>query len=144
MIQRVQSIYLFLAFLVAGGLIFVFSLWTDQSGKEVFFMDAVNSDNIYMVITGALFVLSSLFSLISIFLFKNRKTQILLNRVNIILNFSLLGIIVYLLLTLPGEASVSEKGIGSFLPLIVILLIVLANKAIIKDEKLVKSVDRLR
>jgi len=144
MIQRVQSIYLFLAFLVAGGLIFVFSLWTNQSGKEVFFIDAVNSDNIYMVITGVLFALSSLFSLISIFLFKNRKTQILLNRVNIILNFSLLGIIVYLMLTLPGEASVSEKGIGSFLPLIVILLIVLANKAIIKDEKLVKSVDRLR
>ncbi len=144
MIQRVQSIYLFLAFLVAGGLIFAFSLWTDQSGKEVFFIDAVNSDNIYMVITGVLFVISSLFSLISIFLFKNRKSQILLNRVNIIINFSLLGVIVYLMLTLPGETSVSEKGIGSFLPLIVILLLVLANKAIIKDEKLVKSVDRLR
>jgi hypothetical protein len=144
MIQRIQTIYLFLAFLVAGGLIFAFSLWTDQTGKEIFFIDALNSDNIYMVITGVLFILSSLFSLISIFLFKNRKTQILLNRVNIILNFSLLGIIVYLLLSLPGEASVSEKGIGSFLPLIVILLLVLANKAIIKDEKLVKSVDRLR
>lgn len=144
MIQRVQSIYLFLAFLVAGGLIFAFPLWAEQSGKEIFFIDAVNSDNIYMVITGVLFVLSSLFSLISIFLFKNRSTQILLNRINIVLNFSLLGIIVYLMLNLPGETSVSEKGIGSFLPLIVILLLVLANKAIIKDEKLVKSVDRLR
>jgi len=144
MIQRVQSIYLFLAFLVAGILIFVFSLWTDQSGKEFFFIDAVNSDNIYMVITGALFALSSLLSLVSIFLFKNRKSQVLLNRVNIIINFSLLGIIVYLMQTLPGETSVSEKGIGSFLPLMVILLLVLANKAILKDEKLVKSVDRLR
>jgi len=144
MIQRVQSIYLFLAFLVAGVLIFIFSLWTDQSGKEFFFIDAVNSDNIYMVITGALFALSSLLSLVSIFLFKNRKSQVLLNRVNIIINFSLLGIIVYLMQTLPGETSVSEKGIGSFLPLMVILLLVLANKAILKDEKLVKSVDRLR
>jgi hypothetical protein len=39
---------------------------------------------------------------------------------------------------------VSEKGIGMFLPILAILLIVLANKAIKKDEDLVKSVDRLR
>jgi hypothetical protein len=31
-----------------------------------------------------------------------------------------------------------------FLPILVVLLIVLANKAIKKDEDLVKSVDRLR
>ena len=39
---------------------------------------------------------------------------------------------------------VSEKGIGMFIPILVILLVVLANKAIKKDEDLVKSVDRLR
>jgi len=44
----------------------------------------------------------------------------------------------------PGEASVSEKGIAMFVPLVSIVLLVLANKAIKKDEDLVKSVDRLR
>ena len=39
---------------------------------------------------------------------------------------------------------ISEKGIGSALPLIAIVLLVLANKAIKKDEDLVKSVDRIR
>ena len=58
--------------------------------------------------------------------------------------FLLLGIIVYHLLMLPGEAVASEKGIGSFIPIIVIVLLAMANKGIIKDEKLVKSVDRLR
>ena len=59
-------------------------------------------------------------------------------------NLYLLGIIVYLLLSLSGENFISEKGIGLFLPVIVVVLLVLANKATQKDEELVKSVDRLR
>jgi hypothetical protein len=39
---------------------------------------------------------------------------------------------------------ISEKGIGMLLPIISIVFIALANKAIKKDEDLVKSVDRLR
>ena len=76
--------------------------------------------------------------------FKNRTKQIIYNRVNIVINFLLLGIVVYHQLNLPGETMVSEKGIGVFIPLLVIVFLALANKAIIKDDKLVKSVDRLR
>ena len=144
MIQRIQSLYLLLAALVSGGLIFILYLWTNQSGNDIYAINSIGEDNLLLKSTGILFILSSVLSFISIFLFKNRKTQIVINRLNIVLNFFLLGIIVYLLLTLSGEAVVSKKGIGSFLPLIVILFLVLANKAIIKDEKLVKSVDRLR
>ncbi|MDB4192329.1 DUF4293 domain-containing protein, partial [Flavobacteriaceae bacterium] len=46
-------------------------------------------------------------------------------------------------LNISGEVS-SEKGIGMFIPSVVILFAVMANKAIKKDENLVKSVDRLR
>jgi ABC-type polysaccharide transport system permease subunit len=68
-----------------------------------------------------------------------------LGRLNIILNLILLGLFVYRSLNLSGEtALVSEKGIGMFLPIISIVMLVLANKAIKKDEDLVKSVDRLR
>ena len=144
MIQRIQSLYLLLAALVSGGLIFILYLWTNQSGNDIYAINNIGEDDLLLKSTGILFILSSVLSFISIFLFKNRRTQIVINRLNIVLNFFLLGIIVYLLLTLSGEAVVSKKGIGSFLPLIVILFLVLANKAIIKDEKLVKSVDRLR
>jgi ABC-type polysaccharide transport system permease subunit len=70
--------------------------------------------------------------------------QFVLNRLNIISNFVLLGVFVYRSLTLSGETLVSEKGIGVLLPIISIVLLAMANKAIKKDEDLVKSVDRLR
>ncbi|MEM8927237.1 MAG: DUF4293 family protein, partial [Bacteroidota bacterium] len=38
----------------------------------------------------------------------------------------------------------SEKGIGMLIPVFSIVFLVLANRAIKKDEDLVKSVDRLR
>ena len=80
----------------------------------------------------------------SIFKFKQRLHQFVLNRLSIILNFVLVGVFAYQSLNLPGEASVSQKGIGVLLPIISIVLLVLANKAIKRDEDLVKSVDRLR
>ena len=68
----------------------------------------------------------------------------MLNRLNILINLILLGVLIYYLLMLSGETDVSEKGIGVFIPFVVVLLLVLANRAIYKDENLVKSVDRLR
>lgn len=91
-----------------------------------------------------LFVVSALLAVFSIFNFKKRQHQFVLNRLNMIFNFILLGFFVYRSLNLSGETMVSEKGIGMFLPAISIVLLVLANKAIKKDEDLVKSVDRLR
>ena len=91
-----------------------------------------------------LFLGSALLSIISIFLFKSRQTQFVLGRLNIILNFILLGLFVFRLLSLPGGPANPEKGIGLLLPIFSIVLLALANKAIKKDETLVKSVDRLR
>ena len=91
-----------------------------------------------------LFLGVALLSLISILNYKNRKFQFVLGRLNIILNFILLGVFVYQSLNLSGETMVSEKGIGLLLPIFSIVFLVLANKAIKRDEDLVKSVDRLR
>ncbi|WP_179020683.1 DUF4293 domain-containing protein [Winogradskyella forsetii] len=136
MIQRIQTLYLFLAAVISAGLIFVFHLWTDNEGIKVYALD----NYLYL----GLFLGSALLSLISIFRFKDRKSQFVLGRLNIILNFILLGIFVYQSLNLSGEINVSEKGIGILLPIFSIVCLVLANKAIKKDEDLVKSVDRLR
>ncbi|PNQ73409.1 DUF4293 domain-containing protein [Hanstruepera neustonica] len=136
MIQRIQTLYLLLATVVSAGLIFVFELWTNQDGVKVFAQD------VSYVFAG--FLLSAVLSLITIFRFKNRKSQFMLGRLNIILNFILLGFFVYQSLNLSGETVVSEKGIGIFLPIVSIVFLALANKAIKKDEDLVKSVDRLR
>jgi hypothetical protein len=121
---------------VSAGLIYVFELWTNPEGEKVF------ADDINYVF--ALFLVSAFFSILSISRFKNRKSQFMLGRLNIILNFILLGLFVYQSLNLSGETVVSEKGIGIFLPIVSIVFLALANKAIKKDEDLVKSVDRLR
>ncbi|MDN3665664.1 DUF4293 domain-containing protein [Algibacter miyuki] len=136
MLQRIQTVYLLLAAGVSAGLTFVVPVWITNAGVTVFAMD-----NILYI---GLFLGSALLSLISIFMFKNRKLQFVLGRLNIILNFILLGFFVYQSLNVSGETAVSEKGIGMLLPLVSIVLLAFANKAIKKDEELVKSVDRLR
>ncbi|MGC1632111.1 MAG: DUF4293 domain-containing protein [Gelidibacter sp.] len=136
MLQRIQTVYLLIAAVFSGGLIFVFYLWTNANDVPVFATD----DMLYL----AMFFGSAALSLISIFNYKNRKFQFVLGRLNIILNFILLGLFLYLLLMTSGETEISEKGVGIFIPIFSIVFLVLANKAIKKDEDLVKSVDRLR
>ncbi|MBP6038596.1 MAG: DUF4293 domain-containing protein [Flavobacterium sp.] len=139
MIQRIQTLYMTLSAIATGALPFVFELWTlktDNQATAVF----LTSSAIYL----SLFGLVTLLAIISIFSFKKRQNQFVLNRLTMIFNFILLGFFVYRSLNLSGETMVSEKGIGMFLPAISIVLLVLANKAIKKDEDLVKSVDRLR
>jgi hypothetical protein len=138
MIQRIQTVFLLLTFVVTGVLMFFIPLWTSNTGKAFYFMQ----DQFYTVLLG----LSTMLTIVSIISFKKRQNQFVLNRLNIILNLILLGLFVYRSLNLSGETAnaVSEKGIGMFLPIVAIVLLVLANKAIKKDEDLVKSVDRLR
>ncbi|OUS21514.1 hypothetical protein A9Q93_00785 [Nonlabens dokdonensis] len=136
MIQRIQTIYLFFAALVSGVLIWIVEHYIDGEGNEFVGMDS----GLYY----GIFVSSAVLSLIAIFLFKNRQLQTVVNRLNLLLNLFILGVYVYQSLMMSGETAVSEKGIGMFIPILSIVLIVLANKAIRKDEQLVKSADRLR
>jgi len=136
MIQRIQTIYLFVVVLLGGVLPFWANLWSDDKGTEIFARD-------HFVIS-LVFYGSGLLAAIAIFLFKNRKNQFVINRLNMILNLFLLGFFVYRSLNLSGGTSVSEKGIGMLIPVFSIVFLVLANRAIKKDEDLVKSVDRLR
>ncbi len=120
----------------AGVLPLFISLWTNTSKKEVFVTDNI----LYL----ALFGVTGFLAAISIFTFKKRQNQFVLNRLNMILNFIIIGLLVYHSLNLSGEAQVSEKGIGMLLPIFSIVFLALANKAIKRDEDLVKSVDRIR
>ena len=136
MIQRIQSFYLLIVAILASVLPFFFNLWINIDGIEVF------ADNEMLI--SIVFYIITVLAIWSIVQFKNRKTQFVINRLNMILNVFLLGFFVYRSLNLSGEALVSEKGIGMLIPVFSIIFLVLANRAIKKDEDLVKSVDRLR
>ncbi len=136
MLQRIQTVYLFISALVIAALYLWFPIIMNEA-KELII------DKNEPLILG-LIIGSIVLTLVSIFNFNKRQLQFVLNRLNIILNFVLLGVFVYRSLTLSGETLVSEKGIGVLLPIISIVFLVMANKAIKRDEDLVKSVDRLR
>lgn len=135
MIQRIQTLYMFLVVILMVVLPNFVPLYT-LNKEPIYF----TSNPVYIV----LFVVISFLTVINIFEFKNRKNQFVKNRISIILNFLLIGFMVYQLLSVSGEAVVSEKGIGMILPLLSIFLLSFANKAIKRDEDLVKSVDRIR
>ncbi|MEJ1223565.1 DUF4293 domain-containing protein [Sediminicola sp. 1XM1-17] len=136
MIQRIQTVYLILVILLAGVLPFWINLWSDANGNEIY---AANE-----IIVSLIFYITAVLALVAILLFKNRKNQFVANRLNMILNLFLLGLFVYRSLNLSGESNISEKGIGMLIPIFSIVFLVLANRAIKKDEDLIKSVDRLR
>jgi len=136
MLQRIQTIYIIISALVMGGLYIWFPAIIDEAGNTVIARDEI-------LVFGLIFSSIAL-AIISILSFKKRQFQFVMNRLNIISNFVLLGVFVYRSLKVSGETLVSEKGIGVLLPIISIVFLVLANKAIKKDEDLVKSVDRLR
>jgi len=136
MIQRIQSVYLLIVVLLAAIAPFFLPIWSTEEGDSVFAIDQ------FMVMT--FFLASALLALLTIFMYKKRKLQFVLGRLNIILNFILLGFFVYWSLSVPGEMQISEKGIGMLIPVLSIVFLALANKAVKKDEALVKSADRLR
>ncbi len=144
MLQRIQTLFLLFSCLLSGLIVFLTTFWINNKGTVYYLLDLLYEYDWKLKSLPIAFVLSAILSLLTIFLYKNRKQQITFNRFNIVVNFYLLGIIVYHLLIVSGESQISEKGIGLFIPVLVIVLLVLANKAILKDEKLVKSVDRLR
>jgi hypothetical protein len=136
MIQRIQTLYLaVVAILSILAAFFIKSL--AQNEESSIFELSVQMDRIT-------FFIAAIFAVISIFLYKKRINQFIVNRLNIILNLFLLGFFVYRSLKLSGESLLSQKGIWIIVPLISIVLLILANKAIKRDEDLVKSVDRLR
>ena len=113
MIQRIQSVYLLLAAVLLV-VCFVFDENMRPSG---------------------LTLCLAVFSLIDIFLFKNRNLQ-----ARVCLSVMLAGIAYYIFM------AVNQPIIGwySVLPMVAVFLLFLARKRILKDEKLVRSLDRIR
>ena len=137
MIQRIQTLYLAIVVFISAILCFSFiSLCLDLDGNPVY----LSNEPLYFV----LFLISGTLAFVSIFLFRKRQLQFVLGRLNIISNLILLVLFVYRLLNLSGQYENSDYGIALILPIFSIFLLVLANKAIKKDEELIKSVDRLR
>ena len=142
MIQRIQTIYLFLTVLISASLFFLplFEI-PAAAAEEAPRKFMVTSNALLLVLTSVIGVLS----LVVIFLFMNRSLQMRLCRLILIITFVMIGLLFYTsdAITSGLDQKVVYK-IGTYLPLVQVVLIFLAHRAIKKDELLVRSADRLR
>lgn len=146
MIQRIQSIFFLLAAAAAFSLFaFPFASTEQAVNNSALFSDGIYNiqDHIALLI---MFCLAGGLSFVTIFLFKNRKLQLNIGRFAFIAN--LLGLILAVVFFFHDKEKVMstpiDDGIGIFLPIVSFVFLLLAIHFITKDEKLVKSMDRLR
>jgi len=139
MIQRIQSLFLLIASLCAA-FTYKFSFYSgnklDKDNKQVF-ETLIASSNFILMITTAILVAACLYI---IFLYKNRKQQLWLTVGAA--GLSLINLIIYFTETKKFESG--AYSLTAVLSLAIPILLVLAARGIWKDDKLVKSVDRLR
>lgn len=130
MIQRLQSIFFFLAAVCA---------------LCVLFFPVVNHADVLQTAkeNSVLFILSIIAAtvfIIAIFLFKNRPFQMNVGRLGLLMSLVLLVLIAYYE-NVDGSFNVQW---GAFLPVLGLVLGSLGVRYVNKDEKLVKGMDRLR
>jgi hypothetical protein len=153
MIQRIQSVYLLMAS-VAIYLLFVFpvaNIYLPNGAKKIAVTGVYENINEQVVQTipftflTIATVIIGLIPIVLIFLFKDRKRQLTLIYLSIVL---FIAFSFWLSKSVKAAAEISmqlsDYGIGAGLSSVAILFLVLAAKAIQRDDKLVKSADRLR
>jgi hypothetical protein len=128
MIQRVQTIYLFFSLLAVLTITYSVPVLFDDTNKLFV------TDFIFAHITALINVSLSLFS---IFKYKNRGQQLIINQISKLF----LSATFFIVFIQKGELTPDKGMVLFFIPY---LLIILANWFIKKDEKLVKSADRIR
>jgi len=137
MIQRVQTIYLFLA-AVAVVLFNYLSLGIDvDPDPDVL----VYGKNLAPLFFGSIIVAAV--SLINIFLYSNRVLQMRVCRLTLVLVLALIGASVYFLIGIPAS-DIEMPGVGLAMPFFALIFSFLGLKKIGADEKIVRSMDRLR
>ncbi len=146
MIQRIQTLYLALAGLgLLGTFGLPFAATPEAVATSQLFADGHFDVHDHVVLT-VLAALGGLTAFAAIFLFKNRPLQLRITLLSLVAAILLLIVAVVLFLNDAGSlGEISpQDGWGVALPLVAIVLLILAQRRIRKDEELVRSMDRLR
>lgn len=152
MLQRIQTVYLGLAFILLGLMVWL-PLADVSVGANVYTFsvkgivngatgDQLQSGLPLMVMLGIALVLQ----VVVIYSFKNRVRQMRLSTFNIILMLGMIGLFFYFKYASFKEMTVDlvSYRIALVFPVVAAILNYLAIRAIGKDEALVRSIDRIR
>jgi hypothetical protein len=152
MIQRIQSVYLFLVFILSAlfitGTLYQF---TDPAGQTVvvrFTGACLKNGNILQgrdMLIFALSVIIPVLAAASVFLYNNRRTQSWMVVSVIVLDIILISVLAVHLVHKGGIGFTAPvTSYRCLIPVINLLLSLLALRGIRKDEELVKSYNRIR
>ena len=153
MIQRKQSIWLLIAALLNASVLFC-----DLYRMQIVTHSMVNGTDTVVNTTGQLRVgdhfpsllivlVMSILPLVTIFMFRNRKQQIRLTAMALLATASFITMSLARVTNLAKQVPAPTSGnywLGAIFPVIALVFLVMAIFGIRKDEKLVRSVDRLR
>lgn len=155
MIQRIQSIFLFLAFASALAVFFfpIASLLGEFYYVKLTVFEVVEQAQYDMVWPNtlplaAVMGLTGLLSFVVIFIYKNRTAQMRLIRFAMLLNIVFLALIFFYYI--PELESIIDTTadyvteVGIYLSIVPLIFLVLALRYIRKDQKLIRAADRLR
>jgi glucan phosphoethanolaminetransferase (alkaline phosphatase superfamily) len=155
MIQRKQSLYLLIVVILSVLFLTGSILKTASTTGNVLtvcikgiYTTRGNSASVrtgQMIPFAVISVLIPVVSLITIFLYRNRKLQMKMTLLMLCLELLLvIAAVYYFLIMIKNPGGNVIPGYRSIIPLITIILTALAYRGIRKDEDLVKSYDRLR
>lgn len=147
MIQRIQTVFLFLSAVLAGFLFFLpiasFDLGNEIVNLSIFGVENHSSALLLLILA----VLMLAVPFLTIFMYKKRELQLKLSSLNVFLNALFCGLIFLFYVDNIQEKLSAETvvyNLGVYVPLINMVLSILAMRWIRKDIELIKSVDRLR
>ena len=156
MIQRMQTLYMSIVVIACISMFFfpIARYFNDVQGTYVFFITGMKymieppvTVNFWLTFPLLILVVSSLILIVAaIFLYKKRGLQLWFVNITFLLHIALI-ILIFLYYINHFETLFNTRPsyqFGIFIPLISLLGIILASRAIRKDEALVKSSDRLR
>jgi cell division protein FtsW (lipid II flippase) len=152
MIQRMQTIWLFLASLMVFLLLLIPIVTQQANGTDYWIVatglyqktnqviSKVESFNPLLVCT----IATALLALVNIFNYTNRSLQKKLALLNIVFILALSFWIYVSAKKIPGGLENADPNLGAFFPFLAVVFVALAWRGINNDEKLIKSADRLR
>jgi glucan phosphoethanolaminetransferase (alkaline phosphatase superfamily) len=159
MIQRIQSVFLFLLVLAVISMLFL-PLWskTGTTGETVVLSawninlqpdaDTAGQPVKSAMAIGLLAIAAAIIALVEIFQFRSRLNQMKLGLLNTLILAALFGTSFYYAAYVAAElvegADNGSYHAGFYMPMLALLLNALANRFIKRDEDLVRSADRLR
>ena len=156
MIQRKQSVFLFLAVIFLSGLAFLplATFLGDKNSLVLYVYQLVSMvpdmpapfESIYLLPLLSLIVVPGFVTLVTIFMFKNRKRQVMMIRLSIFLLIVEIGVFFLYYVNSLEEATggLISPELGIYLIPVALLFLFLALRGVIADERLIRSSERLR